>query len=307
MTGRAILAAIVLALAGATAVGADFEPGSFRREIETAVKDGAPDRAVAAIDRLLDDAAPRIRARHVEAAKAALDLLPWETAAPRASRLLAEALSLDPSNRDGAWTAAQSLRVELTRKVDVETGERFLAKLAEIYPDYIDYRSERADLLFNGSRREEGRAELEVLFRMAPSNTRAGYQLAVMAEEDGDIPGAISTWDRLIVARPFDLWPRFMKARVLSTKDRPAARAALEEGRRAAAASDNESVRASYLERFDDLRTWIDDEDARHEIIRQTEERQRLAMAAAIAVWAVVAGCGLLATRAAPAAAPARK
>ncbi|MCE9635420.1 MAG: hypothetical protein K8T90_06915 [Planctomycetes bacterium] len=296
-----LVSAATLGAAVAFAGPDDFTPGSVRAEIEAAVRADAPSNAVAALDRLLDEATPRIRARHVEAAKAAMELLPPDVGGGRAARFLAEALRLDPSQAGGAWAAAQDLRKDLLRRVAVEDGIRFLAHLIEIYPAVPQYRHDLAVLLLDGGRRDEARVQLELNFRMAPSDTWAGYTLALIAEEDGDTAGAVAIYDRLSHARPNEMRARLLKVRLLAQSDRPAARASLDESVRAAEAASTEAVRADFLEQCAAEREGLDVADSRRAAVATIEGRVQRVLWSSVAAWVVVLLVLLRWTRSAPA------
>jgi hypothetical protein len=299
---RGVAAAWAVAAATLLATAAraddDFERGSARREVETAVKSGDEAKALAYLDGLLRDGTPRIRARHVEAAHAAWDLLPKSDAAPRAAQLLAEALRLDASDRDGAWKLAQAVRTDLVRRVDVDTGLRFLSKLAEIYPSVPYYRHDAALLALDGSRRAEARQHLEANLHLAPADSWAADRLAILLEEDEQPLAASEVYDRLIAARPGEVTAHLSKAKVLGGFDRPKARAAIAAGEAAAAAHPDPAERAYWAQRLAEERFRLDAADRRVETIGAMRSRVKWAAGIALALWLVAAAGLVRATRA---------
>lgn len=291
--------AAVFAATSALAEPDDFVPGSVRAEVDAAVRADRPADAARILDRVLDERAPRIRARHIEAARAAMDLLPPDLGAPRAAQFLAEALRLDSSQAGGAWAAAQELRKDLLRRVAVDDGIRFLGHLIEIYPAVPQYRHDLAMLLLDGGRREAARAQLELNARMAPSDTWAAYTLALLAEEDGDIAKAVSIYDRLAHERPNDMRAWLLKVRLLGPFDRAAARAALADAIRAAEAAPSEAARADFLEQCAAERVALDLADARRAAVAAIGRRTNLFLGLSLAVWAALLAVLLRWTRAA--------
>jgi tetratricopeptide repeat protein len=294
---RLVAAAAILLAAGAARAEDAWQPGSVRREVAAAADAGDLDRAWRALDLVLDERTPRIRARHVEAARAAWELLPRDKAAARTARLLAEALRMDPGDEGGAWKLAQDLRKDLLRRVDLDSGALFLAKLIEIYPNVPLYRHDLALLSLDGGRRDEARVQLTAQMEMAPSDPWPAYTLAVLLEEDEDVAGAAAVYDRILDTQPGDLRAHLFKAKLLAGKDPSAARAAIETGVRAAQASRSETERAELLDAFAYERRRLDAAAARLDAIDAIRDRTRRTTGAALAAWAVVAVIAFRLTR----------
>lgn len=305
--------AFVLALgAAACALGAfapgpaaaeePFVPGSARNAIEEAVRAGAPERAAAYLDGLVGEGAPRDRRRHVEAAQAAVKLLPWEVAAPRAVRLLSEALRMDPSDADGAWTAAQELRRDLRRRWDAENGERFLQKLIEIYPETPNYRYELGYLLWGAGRREDARAAFELAHRISPSDPAPAYRLAEMAEDDGDAARAIAYYDAILAARPQEVLAHQWKAVLLSGSlgDHAGALRAIEAGVRAAGSAPPGAEREAMLRRFEEERVRVESAMTRRKDLREMRGRTDRILLGVVAAWAALAAAASFLVRRLP-------
>jgi len=290
---------LVLGLAAAAAAQEAFVPGSARAEIETAVRAGKPERAVAYLQSLVADGAPRDRRRHVEAARAAMALLPPDVSAPFAVRLLAEALRMDPGDADGAWTAAQELRKDLRRRMDVENGERLLGKLLEIYPEVPNYRYELGYLLWGAGRREDARRVFETLHRLSPSDPSSAWRLAEMAEDDGDAARAVSYYDAVLRARPHELTAHQLKAVLLSASlgDHVAALAELDRGVLAAEKVPSGPERERALRRFAEERVRIESAKARREALRDLRDRTDRIVVACVAAWVAIAAGAAFAVR----------
>jgi tetratricopeptide (TPR) repeat protein len=299
---RSAVAALLVAVAAAAAAAEDAPaPGELRREVESALRSGGPGAAAAVVDRVLE--APRVRARNVEAARAAMELLPHDVAAPRAAQLLAEALKMERGDRE-AWNLAMTLRKDLLRRVDVETGTRFLEKLDEVYPGTPAYRYDLAGLLLDGGRREEARALLRSLFETDPAGVTeqgrrwAVYELARLSEEADDVAGARAAWDRILEVLPLDPAANVARVRVLARTDQDAAQRALDDATRAAAAAPSEAARQALLDALDRERRRLARIDARRAEIRGILERIDAALALALGGWTLAVAGLLWGTRA---------
>lgn len=283
---RRVTAAAAVVLVSVVCAFGDDGAADVRRAIEEAARDGRTGDAVALLDRLVAPEAPRDRARHVAAARAAMEFLPSETGAPYAARLLAEALRLDPSDADGAWSAAQDLRRDLLRRVDAENGARFLEKLIEIYPAVSVYRHDLGVLLLDAGRRDEAIQVLELMHRTAPSDTRAAYILATLAEDAGDTAAALRWYEAVLRERPGELRAHLLMSVLLATTvgDLDAARAALDAGARAATAA-AAPLREDYLRRFDEERRRIAGLEARRRDVQVIARRIDVTLAGLAVVW----------------------
>jgi len=279
-----------------------FVPGSARSAIEDAVRAGTPEKATAYLDGLVAEGAPRDRKRHVEAAAAAVKLLPHEVAAPRAVRLLSEALRMDPSDADGAWTAAQELRRDLRRRWDAENGERLLQKLIEIYPETPNYRYELGYLLWGAGRREDARAAFELAHRISPSDPAPAYRLAEMAEDDGDAARAVAYYDAILAARPQEILAHQWKAVLLSGAlgDHAGALQAIAAGVRAAESAPAGAERDRLLRRFDEERVRIENAVARRGDLREMRKRTDRILLGAVAAWIAIGFAAAAAVRRLP-------
>lgn len=212
---RALAAILLLALAASGWALEDFAPGSLREAAESTLRNEGPDAVHAQLEALLENDAERIHARHVEAAKTALDLLPPLRANALAARFLDEALTRDSGARD-AWQLALRLRDQIESHLDADTGVPFFTRLTELYPRHAHYRYYLADLLRDVGRSREAREQYEQILRNAPRETRALYQVAWMDETLGDVGGAIARYDQIIELRPDEIDAYRAKASLLS-------------------------------------------------------------------------------------------
>lgn len=304
--GRAAALALALgglvASAGTLAAGAarpalageGFEAGSARAAVESALRGGGPGAAATALDAIL--AGPRDRERDLEAAQAAMDLVAGAAGRARAAALLEAALRARPSARD-AWSLAQTLRMDLVRRVDGAAGEPFLRALIELYPEVESYRRDLALLLLDLGRRDAARAVFEAHAAADPSDPQPHYRLARMDEEDGDREGAARRYAAIVQRWPGDLRAWHLRASVLASMRSPEARGVLAEGLERAAAADSEAERARWTERLTDLRRFAEQQDHDRAAILRMIRMQSAVIAAALAVWAAVLVVACRATR----------
>ncbi len=290
---RALL--LLLALGGA-AWAQERTPDEVRVEIETAAASGDTAAAIAILDRLLDPATTRDRATHVEAAKAAMTVLPPQEGGPRAARLLVEALRMNPAG-DRAWRLANELRQRALRETDLATGIPLLEGLASVYPAELSYRSNLALLHLDAGRLDDAYAEFSRIVDLAPSESEARYRLAFLEEERGRIDAALEQYDEIIALRG-EMKAHRLKVAVLRTaRAYEAAEQALAAATAAAQSMALGPARDRALADLARERQLLDDDMDRRRRIRELDARlDRLLTRIAIG-WGVVLAGGLLLLR----------
>ncbi|MCG3135597.1 MAG: hypothetical protein HMLKMBBP_03318 [Planctomycetes bacterium] len=293
----------LLLLAAAAEAGDEWIPGATRAAAEAALRADGPDAAASVIDAVAaagDSSLIRpenLRACRVEAAKAAVDLLPPDLAAPRATKLLLAALRADKGSTGGAWEAAQQLRRSLLHRVDDENGEPFLRGLQEIYPGEPSYARDLGFLLLDVGRREDAKASFRSAVRISPSAVQAAMRLAWLEEQDGAQDEAIALYEGVVKARPDEMQARYAIAQIKGyvQSDFDGARTVLDEAARHASANLGAAAAESSLTRIREIRASLDERSRTRSRIREIDRRAtRLLWMSGVGAAAVCAAIAFL-------------
>jgi len=295
------LALLILLAAGAAAARAGDD--DIRREVEAAMARNDRAAALAALDAVIAEGAPRSRIRSVAAARAALDLVGGPDGNLRAARILADTLKLDRTDNQGAWSIAVGLRARVIRDFDRPAAEELLRAMMRIYPEDLVYAYDLARVYRDGGSTDAARGVYLEIAALAPSETRARQSLALLEEDRGDLDAALTVYDGLIASGVAHESPDFAahlsKARVLLRKkhDLPAARRALDAGLVAVRATPPSTQREEYLSRFEWTERELDQEEARRVSLHALRTRLDRVLALTAAAWLLVLGGGLVLLR----------
>ncbi len=294
-------AALVLLLVAASAKGDD---DGIAREIGEALARGDRPAALAALDAVTLPGAARNRRRSVEAAGAAMNQLGGPDGNVRAARILVDALRLDRSDQENAYTLAMGLRARAVRgELDFESAREILGGLAHVYPEHLEFAKDLALAYRDAGRTAEARDEYARIAELAPSDRDSRLALAVLLEDAGSLNEAVAVYDELIALRAGgdrpDLLAHLNKGWLLLDKahDCARARSALEEGVKAAQAAATGVEREQYLARFRSLRDDIEAEERRRVRLRSLGARLDRVLAWTAAAWLIVLGGGVLLLR----------
>lgn len=141
---------------------------------------------------------------------------------PAARAAYARGVKMDPSNRmlvENLAGVARQMGLKKDPDLDWYNAYAALAPQADSGPDVpgmlrradalvaLDPANARAlmvrgKLLFRAGRLAEARADLEAALREAPFENQARYGLAVILEKEGNIPAAVSQWQRFLETEP---------------------------------------------------------------------------------------------------------
>lgn len=282
VAAMAAVAAIVLLATLAVPARAGEDPwsrpwsaGDARRAVLKTFDEEGAAAAGALVARLAEPGSTRHRARDVEAARAAFELLPKETGLPAATKVVATLLRADPSDAAGAWTLAQDLRRDVVRRADVTAGESLLRELIAIYPEVPNYRYDLGVLFLDSARRADARVEFEKAFQTAPSSVNPAYRLAEMLEQDGDPRGAVAVYNRILATRPTEFPAHGSKASVLAFTlgEVTEARRVLDDAMRLAAGAPEGAERTRALSDLAERRQIIEQRERNRAAIREVDSR----------------------------------
>jgi tetratricopeptide (TPR) repeat protein len=294
---RAAWALVVLLCASASA-----QDVGIGKTVEDALARGDRAAALAALDAVTAPGAPRDRRKSVEAARAAMDVVGGPEGNLRAARILVDALKLDRSDREKAYSLAMELR-RRTWDVDLEAGQELLGGLVRIYPEALEFNSDLAMQYRHAGLSDLARAQYEKIRTLAPSDRSCRYELALMHELRGALDDAIATYDDLIALRSDDPQPELrahlLKTRLLllTARDLPAARRALESGLAAAEAAPPGRERDVYVEEFRSLRADIDHAEESRRTLFDLRRKLHATLGWTTAVWLLVVGGGVVLLR----------
>lgn len=252
-----------------------WSPGEARRAVLKTFDDEGPAAAAALVARLAEPGVTRVRARDVEAARAAFELLPKDDGVRAAAKVVAALLRTDASDAAGAWTLAQDLRRDVIRRADAVAGEPLLRDLVAIYPDVPNYRYDLGVLFLDSARREDARREFETAFKAAPSFVTTGYRLAEMSEQDGDAKSAVSRYDEILANRATEFPAHGAKASVLAFTlgEVAEARKVLDDAMRLAAGAPEGADRTRALADLAERRQIIEQRERNRAAIRDVDAR----------------------------------
>ncbi len=273
-----------------------WSPGEARRAVLKTFDDQGPAAAAALVARLAEPGVTRVRARDVEAARAAFELLPKDAGLPAAAKVVASVLRADASDAAGAWTLAQDLRRDVIRRADAVAGEPLLRDLVAIYPDVPNYRYDLGVLFLDSARREDARTEFENAFKTAPSSVHSAYRLAEMLEQDGDARGAVAIYNRILATRATEFPAHGAKASVLAFTlgEVAKARQVLDEAMRLAAGAPEGPERTRALADLAERRQIIEQRERNRAAIRDVDARVTTVLTVVV-LLTVLAAAALLA------------
>jgi hypothetical protein len=291
------LAALGLLLLAAVARGGDGD--GITKEVADALARGDRAAALAALDAVTGPGVPRDRQRSVEAARAAMDLVGGPDGDLRAAHILVDALKLDRSDRQGAYTLAMGFKKRLNSAFDFPALRELLEGVAQLYPEDLAFRLQLASALRRAGLAEEARQEYAKIILLAPSDSDSRLALALLEEERGAIDAAIAVYDDLIALRrppgQAGLEAHLLKTQLLRGRkhDFERARQAIEAGVAAANACEPSAQRDEYLSRFDAERRDIEADEAHRKELRALRDDVNHKLWGAVGAWVLVLGGGL--------------
>jgi len=293
------LAALLAALcAAATAFGGD---GGIKSIVESALKSGDRATALAALDAVIAEGAPRSKTLSLDATDAALDLVGGPDGDVRAARILVDALKRGRDDKD-VFEKAKAVSRRLW-DVDLPAETELLRGLSEIYPEILDFANDLAVELRHAGLSDDALAEYQAIKANAPSDKNCRYELALLFEVRGDLDRSRAEYDDLIALHEADPQPdlkaHWMKSRLLlfTAHDLLAARAALEKGAAAAERAPPGQNRDWYVESFKSLVAELEQEERARRELRDLRGRLDRDLVVAVAAWLVVLGGGLASLR----------
>lgn len=298
---RRALALFVLLAAAATSARAGDD--DIRKEVEAALARNDRAAALSALDAVVAPGAPRSRGRSVAAARAAMDVVGGPDGNLRAARILADTLKTDPTDSQNAWTLAKGLRARVIRDFDRPAAEELLRAMMSIYPGELIYGYDLARVYRIGGSSDAARDVYAQIVALAPSETLARQELALLAEDRGDLATALAIYDDRIARGDTqgtpDLAAHLSKTRVLiwKTLDLPAARRALDAGLAAVKAAPPSAERENYLASFEWTARDLEREEARRATLHDLQAHLFWTLVFAVAAWLLVLGGGIVALR----------